>query len=1059
MRLAVTTSNARVALGLLALTLAASSAGGSLPGVASAAEPPRFGIVPGSFEGGTCAPVKKAEAETLREELEAQCTYKAIEQEAAESKPTTAYTQAAGHPPYGLTGFEFTYTEREEEYEPGKTRMVKVPAGLVKRIRVDLPPGTSFNPETTAKCSMSQVAAGTCPSNTLVGTQLVTTYISGLGDLQLEIQIYNLEPAEGSPLREGLVIPLLNEVVLIEGHVSWHHEPEVHGITTGDFHEFFEIPEVSKRASLVKSVFANVGNSILGFGSSHASRQLGRGLITLPSACSSSTTFRVWAESWEGQQAEALTHTPVGVSGCANVPFAPSVEVLPGAGETQSDATDGPTIRLSVPQGGKATEVGTSDLQGTTVALPEGMTLNAASGGGLEGCTPAQAAIGESEAVACPGRSRIGSVTIAVPQLPVPLTGSAYLGEPASGPITGPPYTLYLVAEAPRYGIAVRLAGEVAPNPETGRLQATFSNNPQLPFTQLTLTLDSGALAPLANPLRCGPASSAASLAPYTQNPASLAPTIEPFPILCPISPPPFAAPGLTQSASGQPSSAGHTTSFTYDIARAEGQRYLTGLRTVLPAGLIGLVPDVSQCAEAQAIAGACGSDSEVGTVAVTAGSGPRPFAFTGTAYLTGKLDGAPYGLSIVVPALAGPFDLGTIVTLATVQIDPHTAKVTVTPVESELARPGGGAPVALRSPLPTIVGGIPVRIRSITVTISRQGFMRNPTGCGALSIESALSGVEALPSTGPATAALTSPFAAEGCAALPFKPSFTASTRARTSRLHGASLEVAISQQPGEAGIASVKTTLPLQLPSRNSTLRKACLQATFEANPLSCPKGSLVGHATVLTPALPSAMSGPAYIVSHGGQAFPDLDLVLSGSGVTIVLVGNTNIKRGITTTTFAANPDVPIERFSLDLPRASNSLLGANGSLCKPRLRMPLTMTGQNGKTVKRTVRIQVSGCLPVSGHRARGRGIRLTVGAPAAGRIRVSGKGLAARAREVRRARYVTIDVPLSAAGRAALRYIRRHRRRERMTVRVRVAFTPRDRHEAAYTSFATVTFPR
>ncbi len=87
---------------------------------------------------------------------------------------------------------------------------------------------------------------------------------------------------------------------------------------------------------------------------------------------------------------------------------------------------------------------------------------------------------------------------------------------------------------------------------------------------------------------------------------------------------------------------------------------------------------------------------------------------------------------------------------------------------------------------------------------------------------------------------------------------------------------------------------------------------------------------------------MTGPAYFVSHGGAAFPDLDVVLQGDGVTVILTGDTFIsKAGITSSTFAAVPDVPITRFDLTLPRGTQSALTANGNLCKGKLLMPTTI----------------------------------------------------------------------------------------------------------------------
>jgi hypothetical protein len=231
---------------------------------------------------------------------------------------------------------------------------------------------------------------------------------------------------------------------------------------------------------------------------------------------------------------------------------------------------------------------------------------------------------------------------------------------------------------------------------------------------------------------------------------------------------------------------------------------------------------------------------------------------------------------------------------------------------------------------------------------------MFNPTDCEPLSIAGAIT------STQGARAAVSSPFQVANCAALPFKPSFTVSTQARTSKVNGASLHVSVTSGPGQANIGRVKVDLPKQLPSRLTTLQKACTAPVFGANPAGCPAGSVVGTATAVTPVLKNPLTGPAYLVSHGGAAFPDLEIVLQGEGITLILDGHTDIKRGITSSSFAAVPDAPITTFGLVLPEGPHSALAAYGNLCKTKLNMPTALTGQNGAVIRQTTRIRVSGC---------------------------------------------------------------------------------------------------
>ena len=356
-------------------------------------------------------------------------------------------------------------------------------------------------------------------------------------------------------------------------------------------------------------------------------------------------------------------------------------------------------------------------------------------------------------------------------------------------------------------------------------------------------------------------------------------------------------------------------------------------------------------------------------------GSGPHPYWVKGgRVYLTGPYNGGPFGLSIVVPTSAGPFTLtgnagfGREVVRASIRVNPATAQITV-----------------VSDPLPTILQGIPLQIRTINVTIDRQDFMFNPTNCEPLSVTATIT------STQSTAANLSSPVQATNCKTLPFKPSFTASTAGKTSKAGGASLVVKVAQRPGEANIRKVDLQLPLALPARLTTLQKACTAAQFTANPAGCPEASDIGTATAITPILSVPVTGPAYLVSHGGAAFPDVEFVLQGEGVEIVLDGGTDIKKGITYSKFETVPDAPISTFETVLPQGPHSALAANANLCAPTktvtvkkrvtihrhghtkhvlrtvtqqvpapLAMPTTITGQNGGVLTQTTTIEVTGC---------------------------------------------------------------------------------------------------
>jgi hypothetical protein len=963
-----------------------------------------FGVTEDHFEAGTC--------------LETSCEY---------TSPHSAfYTQAAGHPPWGITKFELNHSGNNVE------------GAALKRIRVDVPPGLAANPEALEKCSQEQFRNNVCPPGSQVGTTELnavaaeTLLLSGLKG-----KVYNLEAPAGLPLDFGIDVEAAGALtapvqLYLEGHVSWAKDPalEARGVPSGDYHEYFEINNVPEEAEVKLLIVPVKAKLKLLMSKLNFNGRAGKGnFLTLPSVCSSTTTSYLEVESSTGEISMTPTHTPVGVEGCDKVPFKPIVEVHPET--AQSDKPDGGTTEVKVPQNAGSEEINTADIKDVHLTLPEGLTLNpsAAHGLGTEACTPAQIAIGETKKVACPAASEVGEVTIETDLPPKTLAGSVYLGNPGSGPIKGPPYTVYLDAES-SLGVSVRLKGLVNPNPTTGRLEASFVENPQLPFSDLILKLKSGEQAPLANPLTCGTAHVETLFTPYTGGPPFLSST--PFTTSgCP-SPIPFL---LIQSTQNSSPNAGAYTSYTFNLGRADGQQYLSRVQTVLPAGLVGAIPSVTLCGEPQAAEGKCTSASQIGVATVNVGAGGEPYAFSGPVFMTGPYNGAPYGLSIPVEAAAGPFDLGRVVTRAAIGVDEHSGRVIVT------------------SSLPTIVGGVPLRLRSVSVAVNRPNFLFNPTNCGVLATASTLTST-----FGATQAGLSTPFQVGNCAALPFKPSFKVSTSAKTSRRTGASLQVNLVQGAHQANMKSVVASLPKQLPSRLTTLQKACPEATFAANPVNCRAlGSEVGTATVATPVLPDKLTGSGYLVSHGGAAFPDLDLVLEGDGgVRVILTGNTNIKGGVTTSTFASIPDVPVSSFVLNLPVGPHSALTATGSLCKKPLTMPTTITGQNGAVIKQSTRISVSGCpVEIVSHRIVGHKLVLKVKTFAAGRISVKGKNLKTVSRRLGKATTTTLKIPLSRGGLKALDKARQKHRP--LKVRVRVGFAPKQKGESVSAASVGVTF--
>jgi hypothetical protein len=941
------------------------------------------------------------------------------------------YTQAAGHPNFGITDFEFAYKE------VGLLVKSKEPEGKVKDVRVDLPPGLAVNPEATETCSEQQLDEFNCPAGSKVGEDEATGTAAvyealHLGDTVTEhFPVYNMARKPGQPARFGVEINSatletlaglgddLRGHLYLEGGISWHAEPqtsESSGVVTGDYHEYFKIQNIPEQPEVIESrlIFDGVVD--------------GHAFLTMPSTCSSKPITTLHVDSYEdpGVFERYTNEAPVAATGCSALAFNPSLSLTPET--SQSDQPDGLIAALHVPQSTtEPSKPNSPDVQSAEVTLPEGMTLNPAGAQGLEACSSAQFAAG-----GCPAASAVGSFALDAPGIPNgSLTGGIYVGAPETGqgPESGGEFRFFLLGEAAQYGVGLHLEGRVRANTATGRLTADFAGAPQVPFEGLTLHFRGGPRAPLANPLSCGMVEPSAAITPYGGAPVANAAT-HGFTVDsdgagggC-VSPLPFA---LTQSLAPQmPAQAGAYDPATFGLARGDGQQYLSKITTTLPAGLVGAIPSVPLCGEPAANAGTCPAASEIATVTVAAGAGSEPYSFNGRAYLTGPYGGAPYGLSIVVPAEAGPYDLGQVVTRAGITVGLYSGRVTVT------------------STLPSIVSGVPLRLESLSVAVNRKDFLFNPTSCSPLATESVLS------STFGASHSLSSPFQVGDCGALAFKPSLSISTGGRPTKLGGASFEVKITQGAHQANIREIQLQLPKQLPSRLTTLQKACLAGTFETPlpPGGCTKVARVGTVTVATPVLPGVLTGPAYLISHGSQEFPDLDLVLQGDGLEVVLVGHTHISHaGITTSTFETLPDVPVSSVTVDLPMGPYSALATDGRLCHQGLLAPTTIIAQSGAKVTQNTKIAAIGCpIEVISHKRRGARMILTIWVPEAGRLRISGRGARRVSSRAKKAGEVKVSVPLGGKGLSLLRG-------RGKKLKLRIGFTPKFGHNTSSASLA------
>jgi hypothetical protein len=921
---------------------------------------------------------------------------------------------------------------------------VPVAKGSLKDARVELPPGFVGNPEATPRCTAQEFENFQCPDDTAVGVE--NTYVvTANGEqslLTVSTPVYNIKPPPGIAAEFGL---------MIKGFVPTFLDVSVR--TGGDYGLTVKVPNINEAAEVYGNTVTIWGVPAEPIHDPLRGKCLAQGereglyttyestgqncpanvavkpFLTNPTSCGAPRTATLSVDSWENPGSfVSLPSALPELSGCEKLDFSPSLTVTPDG--TAGSTPTGLNVHLHVPQEATVNPTGLAeaDVKDTTVTLPAGVQLSPSAADGLLACSQAQIGLENANKPTCPEASKVATVTIKTPLLPDPLEGEVYLAAPQNfaGPLENPfgsLIALYLVAEDPTAGVLVKLAGQTTPDPVTGQLVTTFEDTPQLPFSDLELHFFGTARAPLSTPALCGAYTTESSLTPWS-GPPTVSPSstfqITSGPGGSPCSDPLPFAPSLASGVTNI--NAGSFSPLTTTLSREDGNQNLSSVQLHYPPGLTGILTGVPLCPEAQANAGTCGPQSQIGETIVSVGLGNDPFTVTGgKVYLTEKYQGAPFGLSIVNPAKAGPFDLQEgrpVVVRAKIEVNPVTAALTIT-----------------TGNIPHIIDGIPLQIKHVNVDVNRPGFTFNPTNCNPQSITGTIGSVEG------GSSPVSVPFQVTNCATLKFTPKFTVSTTAKTSKALGASLTTKVEEPAGalgtQANITKVKVELPIQLPSQLKTLQKACLAKVFEANPAGCPPESAVGHAKVITPLLPVPLEGPAYFVSHGGEAFPSLTMVLQGYGVTVELVGTTFIsKAGITSTTFETVPDTPFNTFELTLPQGTYAALGANlpatakSSFCTQKLIMPTEFIAQNGAELHQSTRIEATGCpgsLSVLSSSVKKRTLTLYVYAPAAGRVTASGKGLSSGSK--------------SYSGREALTFTLNQKKAGKLHTKIKLTFTP------------------
>jgi hypothetical protein len=892
-------------------------------------------------------------------------------------------TQAGGHPYSASVSIDFN-----TETNPNPFIGPLWPVETTKDVVTDLPAGLAGYPPSAAKCTAPELIGprggitpeSTCPPASQVGTTLVR--VNGLGgsdNVFGPIPVYNMVPPSNAPAQFGFNVE--GSVVTLTARVraAANYSLAIDAI---------DVPEGLPVASTTVTLWGTPADSShdgeracagqvqpfapLGGGPTCTSSAPQAAFVRNPTSCDPPTpgadgvATTAFVDSWENpgpvdadgnpvatdprwKSATFISHLPPAYpepasawgphqlpTGCVQVPFGPKLVASP-RGAAKPGAPTGFNFDLTLPQSDDPKAIGESDLEKAVVTLPVGVRVSPSSASGLGGCSLSQIRLGSDSDVTCPDNAKIGSLTVTTPALDQPLNGSVYLATPNDNPFHSL-IAIYLVAKGP--GFVLKIPGKTEANPVTGQLTATFDNNPQLPFSDLHLEFNDGPQAPLVTPSQCGTYTTKAVLTSWSGR------TVESdssFDVSADGNGAPCAPAGFSpvMNAGTENSIAGTDSPFDLGLSRTDQDQEFSALAVNTPSGLLGRIANTVLCPDAAANAGTCTDGSKIGDVAVGAGAGINPFYINnGRAYITGPYKGAPYGLSIVVPAVAGPFDLGDVVVRSAIFVDRNTAALKV-----------------VSDPLPTILQGIPLNVRDIHVLINRPHFFINPTSCAEKTI------IATVASTQGAIAHPTARFQAGDCASLALTPKLSMTVGSRHHTQAGVSTPVTatITMPKGNTNLRSVSVTLPGTLNALLPVVNRACKLTEFQAG--KCGNQAKIGTAVAVTPLLRDPLRGSVYFVKNPARILPDLMVALRGQ-VNLDVTAKIHIPGGKRLATqFDTIPDAPITKFSLRIVSGKNGPVGIATNLCSAKGRAATAAVGyrgQNGAIVQTNQKLRIAGC---------------------------------------------------------------------------------------------------
>jgi len=810
------------------------------------------------------------------------------------------------------------------------------PYALTKDVEVHLPAGMIGNPQGIPRCSTAQLGITPEESECPIASQVGIIEVAVAEPLFKTVTepIYNMAPpTEGSDIvaRFGFFAALYpafinvrvdptdySLIASVEGSPSAAEVLEARTTLWG-------VPAASVHDKLRLTPDEGLGISELP-GAGRSAGLPEAPFLSNPTDCSLAREISVTARSYQLPDAPSTMSAPFPqITGCGKLSFEPRFTAIPT--NPEAAAPTGLDVTLTIPQDETPQGLATSTLKSSVVTLPEGMTINPAAGDGLAGCSAEEVGFEKDEPSHCPDAARIGSAEADVPALEKTLHGSIYQRTPQPGRL----FSFWLVAD--EQGVHLKLPAEIETNPLTGQVTtvvngiSSLGGIPQVPVAELRLHVQDGPRAPLATPSTCGTYQTRYSFTPWSGRPA-----VEgnaPMQITTGCGKGGFK-PGLVAGTLN--TGGGEFSPFTFTLTRKDGEASPQSIAVHLPQGLLAKLGGVPLCSDADAATGTCQASSKIGSIIAAAGVGgaplwiPQPGKAPTAVYLAGPYKGAPYSVVSVVPAQAGPFDLGLVVNRSAIYVDPETALAT-----------------AKTDPLPQFLEGVPVSYRTLNVTLDRPEFTLNPTSCARKTISAditASNGETAQPSV---------PFQATNCAKLDYSPKLKLRFKGSTKRTGNPAISAVLTQKPHQANTKAAVVLLPEGEFIDNAHINNPCTRVQFNAN--ACPKSSILGHVKATSPLLDKPLSGPVYFRSNGGaRELPDIVADLRGQ-IHITLVGfidsvKTGPESSRVRTRFLNVPDAPVTRFQVNFFGGKKGLIENSVDICRHKRRASFEFRAQNG-----------------------------------------------------------------------------------------------------------------